>query len=51
MDPTRSKIQILTIKALLAGARVEMPPTSITFTQAPRQADQQASLLLPFEMI
>jgi len=36
------KVQILTIRNLLTGAKVEMPPTSITFQQAPKQAGKDA---------
>lgn len=37
-----AKVQILTIKNLLAGGTVQMPPTSITFQQAPKQAGKDA---------
>ncbi len=30
------RIQILTIEALLKGAKVDMPPTALTFKQAPK---------------
>ncbi len=37
------KVQILTIKNLLAGAQVQMPPSSITFSQAPKQMGKDQS--------
>lgn len=43
------KLQILTIEELLDGKQIDMPPTSITFKQAGRVADDLNQNTLGFE--
>lgn len=37
------KVQILTVKDLLAGAKVQMPPPTMTFAQAPKKVEKEES--------